>query len=833
MSQFFLRVGGQSQRRTHSRASNNAVRCLFSSSPDTNCLVNSNNNKHNDQGYPSSSFSRPKMLSPVPSTTRIAHSSKTNNRISAQKHNFSTEALTQNDNDITTQKDGKTTRVYRESDFFGEPVTFLMTQQQAQDEGNHESSKTFERHFGLYADAMKTYDDMLLCIISKGKTATGGTDDFGLESKASHSFGIMYASLLEHAVNDANDSTPRKFNIGKQFPMFTVAALSPLLAQTGVPYVQYLDNVIFPKAKIDNLRLFELAEQTISLLSSSSKKDLSLRETHHIQALQYLTMGKYNIALRTYQHLLHLCPGDSLALSIALDLCNLLGDTQTPKRLSGSVSSYWEERSFRGALSINKISYGNDSGNLERQSRKQAALGSSLVSLGFSIGDSNIGVGALAEQLAERTRNMEQVPLLNRTSSGISAAALSHTYYKNGRVSEGISLLHNFDGVQMYDGCGFLFFDSKLQGLGARMALDRDGHGADGAALRVYESYFDPIITRLLVSKKDGKIQALFRRTLNKSSKKEGGDSSNVASPTSFFESLFGSTTSPKTNDKNENNNGKEKIENQTPPSQSSKAPQQEPFELDDIFSYLPPTPQIIIDATLLLLRLTLSGAISTNDERWVSVRTTWKFLLSDIYSSGYSMEYYPLLHVLSHLFLQDQNPQEILSSSNSSTTKTEACKGLQILGQLMQLGIDSDSSATNASKKNSEKWKQVVHHLSGALEGRSTPNITHEISLEQYGWEIDTRLIWDHCFIYAVLQIDPSDASKGDSKEIEEEMQMYYSLAKSVCSENIAMRPNCPEAWWRYSLLLEKIGDEVASENARSASISLACGDGRTKELF
>jgi hypothetical protein len=51
-------------------------------------------------------------------------------------------------------------------------------------------------------------------------------------------------------------------------------------------------------------------------------------------------------------------------------------------------------------------------------------------------------------------------------------------------------------------------------------------------------------------------------------------------------------------------------------------------------------------------------------------------------------------------------------------------------------------------------------------------------------------------------------------------------SLARAICSEGTTLRSNCPELWWRYGRVLEMVGDEVAAENARAASISLGIGE-------
>ena len=56
---------------------------------------------------------------------------------------------------------------------------------------------------------------------------------------------------------------------------------------------------------------------------------------------------------------------------------------------------------------------------------------------------------------------------------------------------------------------------------------------------------------------------------------------------------------------------------------------------------------------------------------------------------------------------------------------------------------------------------------------------------------------------------------------------QESVSLARSVCSQGVTLRPNSPEEWWRYSIVLGLLGDDVASEDALAASLSFGGGQG------
>ena len=42
---------------------------------------------------------------------------------------------------------------------------------------------------------------------------------------------------------------------------------------------------------------------------------------------------------------------------------------------------------------------------------------------------------------------------------------------------------------------------------------------------------------------------------------------------------------------------------------------------VEDVLCWLPPSPLLLMHATALLLRLTLSGAIAKSDERWADLR--------------------------------------------------------------------------------------------------------------------------------------------------------------------------------------------------------------------
>jgi hypothetical protein len=51
--------------------------------------------------------------------------------------------------------------------------------------------------------------------------------------------------------------------------------------------------------------------------------------------------------------------------------------------------------------------------------------------------------------------------------------------------------------------------------------------------------------------------------------------------------------------------------------------------------------------------------------------------------------------------------------------------------------------------------------------------------------------------------------------------------IAMSFNSLGVSLRPNCLEEWFSYGAVLEKLGDNVAAEDARDASVSLGAGEG------
>ncbi len=117
------------------------------------------------------------------------------------------------------------------------------------------------------------------------------------------------------------------------------------------------------------------------------------------------------------------------------------------------------------------------------------------------------------------------------------------------------------------------------------------------------------------------------------------------------------------------------------------------------------------------------------------------------------------------------------------------------------------------------QQWKEIVGHLASAVDGFDYPEEDSvekdglvDTSLRFQSWTFDARPILEHAIVYA-------SCKAGDIESL--------SLARSICSQGVTLRPNSPEEWWRYSIVLGLLGDEVGSETALEASINFGGGQG------
>ena len=214
-----------------------------------------------------------------------------------------------------------------ETDFFGEPVTFLGLQ---------------EQDSATVSQAMAALDGFLLGVVSKGRTCIGGGREGGLEMQAAHSVALQWSEALRHAAVwnehpvETSDSTDAD-KLEKSAPMLAVVTVAPVLAQAGLAYVQHLDTLL-AHAKpgppgVPTIQMEQFARSAVSQIDN--KEHLTLRERLHLQALDYLlqsTNSGHATALTVYIKILEMCPGDVFALSQAMDVCWVLGDKASALR---------------------------------------------------------------------------------------------------------------------------------------------------------------------------------------------------------------------------------------------------------------------------------------------------------------------------------------------------------------------------------------------------------------------------------------------------------------------------------------------------------------------
>ena len=124
--------------------------------------------------------------------------------------------------------------------------------------------------------------------------------------------------------------------------------------------------------------------------------------------------------------------------------------------------------------------------------------------------------------------------------------------------------------------------------------------------------------------------------------------------------------------------------------------------------------------------------------------------------------------------------------------------RAFSLFGQLLR----SDSSDSQPADETKKAWAEVVKLLSEA--SSSTDDFE--------GWDIELRPAIDQAICFAACKSQDPEA---------------LCIARSFNSLGVSLRPNCPEEWFRYSTVLEALGDDVAAEDARAASVSLGAGEG------
>lgn len=624
-----------------------------------------------------------------------------------------------------------------EADFFEEPITFLLNEKGSD---AHEINET-----------LLSYNTFVVQYVTRGKASNDGGDEFGISAKAAHSTAIPWSEILIHM---SNWCQKKEGKLICTVPMLACASISPLIAIGGLSYLRHLDESYLKSMPNSLSQMAEAA--VLCLFDDEVYNMLSERERYHLQALDFLLRNDHQNALKSMRTLLEMCPGDALGLSLAMDISASLSDKHNAFQSATSVASYWNERGQRSATGQTAI--------------PGFTIGSSLIALGLAVG----GRYREAEQLVDVALSR------NNDSSGVCAWALANIYDCEGRVGEGSSTLTSF-GVDYYETCGLLFTDSMLAGIGGRFVLDRDGATADNVAIRLYDEYFGRVLEYSGYVKDNEEPVIMFAP---KSHRKMVVESATGAA-TSVLSQLFGRRENG--GEGNEDNNkgiseAMDKSENET-----------NPHTLADIFAWLPPHSGVLMHATLLLFRLTTSGAVSVTDERWTLLKIAWEKMIrieKNFCDGDVLFKNFPLSRVASLLILGETH---FIEDSKYKGNKFE--HSIVTMGGLMNLSGDS-------FKADERSWANIVRDLSDFRKDDGG----------KWGWDLNFGNFLEHSICHSALQTNDYEA---------------LCIAKSICSESIALKSNSPETWFRYGLVLEKLGDEENAQNAFKASVSLGAGEG------
>lgn len=453
------------------------------------------------------------------------------------------------------------------------------------------------------------------------------------------------------------------------------------------------------------------------------------------------------------------------------------------KSAAGSVASYWNER--RGGM-VTPAMPGH-------------TLSSALIALGFAVG----GRDEDGEQLADRAMKQGR-----RVCGALATWAQAHIFDARGRVAEGISALANFDGIVNYEGAGFLFFDSRLSGYGARFSLDREERGrGKSAALRLYETNFQRVLDYSGFA-----VRQMWRKPMQSAPLPWTNQQLlEEESPRGLLDRILGRREAHRNKDDEEKDTFDVVLKKINFP--STEVEGWEP-SCEDVLTFVPPTPMLLSDATLLLLRFTLNGTISARNARWDSLRNAWLSMLEIQSKSLSNLTFSPLVSTAASLLIP---PSDV---GGEETGLGAVAEGLHLMGSLLVLGNPATDEERTTSvrelvaerdpsfwlpstERARDEWKRVVDLISLPIDRRS---------VLASSWPFETRPILEHAICYAACK-------SGDIDSL--------SLARSICSHGVTLRTNSPEEWWRYSIVLGLLGDDVASENALNNSINFGGGQG------
>lgn len=443
------------------------------------------------------------------------------------------------------------------------------------------------------------------------------------------------------------------------------------------------------------------------------------------------------------------------------------------------------------------------------------------MALGFAVG----GRDEYAEIMADRCLTEGR-----KICGAIATWAQCHAFDIRGRTSEGISAMANFDGIANYEGAGFLFFDSRLSGYGGRYSLDREQRGrGKSAALRLYGYNIERVLEYSGFAQGLPWDRPLQKAPLAWTARKalDGGEIQEDAKP-SFMDRFLGRMTEKQEKDHNFDLIIKQ-INNP-----STEVGDFEPV-LEDVLTWLPPTPGLLADSTILLMRCIFNGTISVKSARWDYIRNAWKAMLEmheKHAGSGAALAFYPLASVASSLlFPPSRTGGDLIGNGRLA-------EGLYMMGELLKLGNPVTEEERNTSIREiiadkdpnfwlpvrddskRDEWTKIVQHFVAARNGMdfatgdgNEKDAHANMTLRFQCWDFEARPILEHALVYAACR-------SGDTESL--------CAARAICSQGVTLRQISPEEWWRYSIVLGLLGDVTGSETALENSINFGGGQGQ-----
>lgn len=280
---------------------------------------------------------------------------------------FSTKSFSGNNGfpEVVTSGGG----LHRQSDFFGEAITFVRDLDKTYIQGvyshQHQSTNQIKITIGPsrsdsnISDAVSSFDGMSLCILSKGSANLHtGNDTDGPDAKSFHSSALAWKEVLQYAWewnNSMQYSVDTEVPLITTCPMLVVAAVAPVVAQGGRHYLHRIDKLLSTTREFTSISppsMWTMANNAVSFrdatlpsnINDYSNTDpdtysrpslqhlLTPRERWHMHALHQLLHNNHRLAMSAYLRLLELFPGDLLGLSLALDVAYTLGDSNAALR---------------------------------------------------------------------------------------------------------------------------------------------------------------------------------------------------------------------------------------------------------------------------------------------------------------------------------------------------------------------------------------------------------------------------------------------------------------------------------------------------------------------